>query len=102
VIVGGFLAWHWRWLPWLHVPSTVWGVALEFGGWTCPLTPLENHFRARAGLAGYSGGFLDHYLTPLLYPAGLTPPRQVVLAALALGVNAVAYAVLIRRLMKGV
>ena len=101
VLVGGFMAWHWRWVAWLHLPATVWGVALEFGGWICPLTPLENHFRARAGQAGYSGGFLDHYLTPLLYPAGLAPPRQAVLGALALGVNVVAYTVLVRRLMRG-
>ena len=101
VMIGGFLVWRWRWVAWLHVPAAAWGVAIELGGWVCPLTPLENYFRARAGVAGYSGGFLDYYLTPLLYPAGLTPPRQLVLGALALAVNLLAYGVLIRRLLKG-
>lgn len=101
VMVGGFLAWRWREVAWLHVPAAAWGVAIEFGGWVCPLTPIENYFRARAGIAGYSGGFLDHYLTPLLYPAGLTLPRQAVLGALAVAVNLLAYGVLIRRLLKG-
>ena len=101
VVSGGFLAWRWRWVAWLHLPATAWGVAVEFGSLVCPLTPLEKYFRTRAGLEGYSGGFLDHYLTPLLYPAGLTPPRQVVLGTLALTVNLLAYAVLIRRLLKG-
>ena len=102
VLVGGFLAWRWRWVAWLHVPAAAWGVAIEFGGWVCPLTPLENYCRARAGLEGYAGGFIDHYLTPILYPTGLTPPRQLALGTLALLVNLFAYAVLIRRLLKGV
>ena len=101
VMIGGFLAWRWREVAWLHIPAAAWGVAIEFGGWVCPLTPIENYFRARAGVAGYSGGFLDYYLTPLLYPAGLTFPRQAVLGALALAVNLLAYGVLIRRLLKG-
>src|SRR5438046_5709173 len=55
VVLGGFLAWRWRWVVWLHVPCALWGVAIEYAGWICPLTPLENALRARAGLEGYRG-----------------------------------------------
>jgi len=97
VVVGGFLAWRWRWVVWAHVPCALWGIAIEYGGWICPLTPLENYFRRRAGLAGYPGGFIEHYIIPVLYPAGLTPPKQILLGTLALIANLVAYGVLLRR-----
>jgi hypothetical protein len=97
VVAGGFLAWRWRAVVWAHVPCALWGVAIEYGGWICPLTPLENALRARVGVQGYPGGFVDHYLIPLLYPAGLTRPTQAVLGTLALAVNVVAYGVLVRR-----
>jgi hypothetical protein len=97
VVLGGFVAWRWPCVAWLHLPAAVWGVAIEFGRWVCPLTPLEDALRARAGLAGYSGGFVEHHVLPGLYPVGLTPPRQVTLGALALLVNLVAYGLLLRR-----
>ena len=100
VVFGGFLAWRWRWVAWAHVPAALWGVLIEYAGWICPLTPLENHFRTRAGLEGYRGGFVEHYVIPLLYPAGLTPPRQIVLGSFALAVNLVAYGVLVRRALR--
>src|SRR2546428_7729473 len=76
VVVGGFLVWRWRWVVWAHVPCALWGIAIEYGGRICPLTPLENAFRARAGLEGYRRGFVEHYGIPLLYPARLTRPAQ--------------------------
>jgi hypothetical protein len=88
------LVWRWRWMAWVHIPAAVWGVAIEYGGWICPLTPVEQAFRVRAGLAGYEGGFVEHYVVPLLYPPGLTPPEQAVLGSVALAVNLVAYGVL--------
>ena len=97
VVLGGFVAWRWRRVAWVHLPAAAWGVAIEFGGWMCPLTPLENALRARAGLAGYSGGFIEHHLIAWLYPAGLTPPTQVVLGTLALLVNIAAYSLLLHR-----
>jgi hypothetical protein len=96
VVLGGFVAWRWRRVAWVHVPAAVWGVAIEFGGWVCPLTPLENALRARAGLAGYSGGFVEHHVIGWLYPVGLTPPAQVVLGALALLINVAAYSLVLR------
>jgi hypothetical protein len=97
VMVGAFLALRWRWLVWFHLPAAIWGVLIEYAGWICPLTPLENALRALAGEAGYSGDFIQHYLLRALYPQGLTPKVQWVLGTLALGVNLVGYALLIRQ-----
>jgi hypothetical protein len=97
VVIGGFLAWRWRWVLALHLPALAWGLWVELTGSICPLTPLENALRERAGESGYAGGFLAHYLGVLLYPAGLTLPVQWVLAALLLLVNCVAYGHLLRR-----
>ena len=97
VVLGGFLAWRWRAVVWAHVPAALWGAAIEYAGWICPLTPLENALRARAGLAGYRGGFVEHYVIPLLYPAGLTRPAQAVLGSVVVVVNLIAYGVLVRR-----
>src|ERR1041385_7992818 len=101
VMLGGFLAWRWRAVLWAHVPAALWGAAIEYAGWICPLTPLENALRARAGLEGYRGGFVEHYVIPLLYPAGLTRPAQTVLGTGAGGVNLVASTILIRRPFRG-
>src|SRR2546421_11199209 len=76
VLLGGFLAWRWGALVWVHAPAALWGAAIEYGGWTCPLTPLEHALRARAGREGYRGGVVEHYVIPPLYPAGLTRPAQ--------------------------
>jgi hypothetical protein len=95
VLAGGFLALRWRRLVWVHVPAAAWGAAIEFGGWVCPLTPLETWLLRRGGEAGYAGGFLEQYLAPVVYPAGLTRPAQLWLGAAVIAVNAVAYALLV-------
>ena len=92
IVFGGFLTWRWGWVAWVHVPFAVWGMLLEYFGWICPLTPLENYFRQKAGLAGYSGGFIEHYILPLMYPADLTANTQLVLGTIVLVVNLIAYA----------
>lgn len=92
VVFGAFAALRWRRIPWLHVPAALWGVAIELGGWICPLTPLENRLRQLAGSAGYEGSFLERYLLPIIYPADLTREIQVTLGLLVLAINAVAYA----------
>jgi Protein of Unknown function (DUF2784) len=102
VILGGFLALRWRRVIWLHVPAAAWGVLIEFGGWICPLTPLENMLRHRAGEAGYSGGFVEHYVVRALYPSGLTRSVQWILGGLALAINVLAYSLVIRRRRRGV
>ena len=100
VVLGGLLVLKWPRLAWLHVPAAIWGVLIEYTGWICPLTPLENSFRARGGEAGYSGGFIEHYIQPLLYPAGLTRSTQVVLGSLVLVVNLTAYGIAVSRMKR--
>ena len=87
VVAGGLLVLRWPFLAWLHLPAAVWGAAIEFAGFVCPLTPLENAWRRAAGGTGYEGGFIEHYVTAALYPAGLTRTVQVVLGLLVLAVN---------------
>lgn len=91
VVLGGLLVWRWWRVVFLHLPASVWGVLLEFNGWQCPLTPLEQQLRVAAGEAGYSGGFIAHYLLPVIYPAGMTPALQVALGTGALLINLVIY-----------
>jgi len=91
VVLGGFLVLRWRRIAWLHVPAAIWGVLIEYAGWICPLTPLENALRERAGQAGYSGGFVEHYVLGALYPAGLTRQMQWVIGGLVLLINGLVY-----------
>ena len=98
VACGGLLVLRRPRLAWLHLPALAWGVAVEYAGWTCPLTPLEQWLRTRAGEGGYAGGFVEHYLLPLLYPVGLARPTQCLLGTLALVINAAIYAWVLWRL----
>ena len=91
VIVGGFFATRWGWLPWVHLPAVAWAVGLEFLGWICPLTPLENSLRQASGEAGYAGGFLEHYLVQVVYPEALTPEIQIYLGLGVFLINLSAY-----------
>ena len=91
VALGGFLVWRWRRLAWVHVPVALWGAAITVVGFTCPLTPLENQLQRLGGRAGYQGGFIEHYVTALVYPAGLTREVQIVLGAAVLALNLVVY-----------
>jgi hypothetical protein len=100
-VLGGLLVVRWPRAAWLHIPAAIWGVLIEYTGWICPLTPLENSFRMRGGEAGYSGGFIEHYIQPLLYPAGLTRSTQVVLGSLALVLNLIAYGIVVLRMRRG-
>ncbi|MBN7117786.1 DUF2784 domain-containing protein [Ectopseudomonas oleovorans] len=97
VMLGGLLLLRWPSLIWLHVPAVAWGVIVECLHLGCPLTPWENQLRRMAGQAGYDGGFIEHYLIPLIYPAGLTPKIQLYLGAIVVLVNLSVYAWLIWR-----
>jgi hypothetical protein len=97
VMVGGLLALRWPWVAILHVPAAVWGALIEFQGWICPLTPLEQSLREAAGQAGYQGGFIEHYMLPVLYPAGLTRGVQLTLGATVILVNLLVYGFLLAR-----
>ena len=84
-VAGGvFLAWRWPRIIWAHIPAVVYGALVEFAGFTCPLTLLENDLRRHAGEAGYRGGFIDHYLVAVIYPPGLTRGMQIGLGLLVL------------------
>jgi Protein of Unknown function (DUF2784) len=97
-VLGGLLA---LWRPWIalvHIPAALWGAYVEFAGQICPLTPLENRFRELGGEAGYTGGFIAHYITPLIYPEGLTREIQFWLGTFVVAINLLAYGLLARKL----
>ncbi|MCB0323396.1 MAG: DUF2784 domain-containing protein [Bdellovibrionales bacterium] len=89
--VGALLVWLWPRLAWLHLPAVLWGAALSLFGWQCPLTALEQDLRVLSGAAGYGTGFIDYYLLPIIYPAGLTPELQVFIGIALLAVNFISY-----------
>lgn len=96
VLGGGLLLLRWPRLVWLHLPALIWGVFVEVNGWVCPLTPLENYFRELAGGDMYRGDFIAQYLLPLIYPAGLTPAIQQMLAGVVIVINIIIYTVIVR------
>jgi hypothetical protein len=100
-LLGGSLALHWRWMPWAHLPAALWGVLVEFFGWFCPLTPLENSLRLASGTVGYSGGFIEHYIIPIIYPAELTREVQMLLGLVVLAVNLAIYLMVWHRFRVG-
>ena len=99
VVLGGLLVLKWPRSAWAHVPAAVWGTAIEFGGWICPLTPLENRLRELAGESPYRGDFIARYLMPVIYPEGLTREVQVTLGAAVLAFNAAIYFIVWRRVV---
>ena len=91
VIFGGLLVARCPWIAWIHLPSAVWGAWVEFAGWVCPLTPLENWLRQQGGGPGYTSSFIEHYLMPILYPSSLSRELQWSLGGLVILVNAAVY-----------
>lgn len=91
VVLGGLLVLRWRRVMWAHLPAAAWGVLIEFGGWICPLTPLENNLRALGREPGYAGGFVEHYIVAILYPSGLTRGMQLAIGVFVLAVNGFVY-----------
>ena len=101
VVFGGMLAWRDLRFAWLHLPAAAWGAFAELTGTICPLTPLENALRVRAGQSGYEGGFIDQYLMPIIYPAGLTPAHQRWIGGAVIVLNVVIYAIAFLRRRAG-
>ncbi len=97
VVFGAVLLWRFPRLAWLHLPAVTWAGLIEITGQVCPLTPLENHLRRLSGEAGYRGGFVEHYLLPVIYPQGLTREMQIGLGVAVFIINVVAYALWHRR-----
>ena len=96
-VAGAFAALRWRYLVWVHLPCALWAMLIQLGGWICPLTPLEVSLRRCAGQAGYAGGFIQHYLLPIIYPHDLTREIQIALGIGVLVINLVAYALVVRQ-----
>ncbi|MBT2325668.1 DUF2784 domain-containing protein [Variovorax paradoxus] len=96
-VAGGALVWHWPRLAWLHLPAVLWAAWIAWTGGECPLTPLENELRFAAGQAGYSGGFIDHYLLGAIYPEGLTRVAQIASGSFVAVLNLAVYVLLLRR-----
>ena len=96
-VLGGWLVCRRAAVAWLHVPALLWGLWIELSHRICPLTPLENRLRDLAGDRGYSGGFIEHYLVPLIYPPGLRAGDQLFLAALLAAINLAAYGFAVRQ-----
>ena len=97
VVLGGLLVLRWRRVAWLHLPAAVWGAWIEFAGWLCPLTPLENWLRERGGRPAYTSSFVERYIIPTLYPDSLSREVQWVLGGLVLLVNGLVYLMVLRR-----
>ena len=91
VILGGILIIWWPKVIWLHIPAAVWGALIEIAGWICPLTHLENWLRVKGGQTGYAGGFIEKYILPVIYPAGLTRKIQITLGILVIFINLFIY-----------
>jgi len=97
VVLGGLLLLRWPALAWIHLPAVAWAAIVELAGWVCPLTPLEVTLRQAAGVSGYSGDFLEHYIVALLYPEGITRTLQFSLGAFVILINVFLYSVVLRR-----
>lgn len=97
VVFGGFLTWRWPRVALVQVPVAFYGVIIEIIGFRCPLTPLEKSLRRKAGSAGYDGGFVEHYIVDVLYPAEFTTGIKVLLACVVVLTNVVAYSGFRRR-----
>lgn len=101
VLLGALLLLKWPKLIGLHLPALCWGILVEFSGWICPLTPLENYLRDKAGLQMYHGDFVMHYLMPVLYPADLTRTTQILFGLFVIGINLAIYSHVLRRWRSG-
>ncbi len=100
VPLGGLLVLRRRWWALIHVPVFVWGALISFGGWICPLTPLENWLRERGGELGYHGGVIEHYLLPVIYPGAMTRGLQISMGITVLLLNLVVYGIVVRRMIR--
>ncbi len=100
VVFGSLSVFYKRWLLWLHMPTVIYGVLLEFSGWICPLTPLENYLRKLAGQSGYPHSFVQQYLLKMIYPEGLTRQDQIIIGCVILILNLFVYLLIFRRLRK--
>lgn len=93
VFGGGFVFVDPAW-AWVHIPVVLWSSVVNLMSWTCPLTPIENTFRTRAGQLGYAGGFVQHYIGPVVYPRGMPRQLELVAGVSIVAGNALVYAIM--------
>jgi hypothetical protein len=98
VVLGSLLTVWRRRVLFIHLPAAAWGAFVELTGRVCPLTSLENTLLIKAGTAGYSESFVEHYLLRIIYPEGLTREIQYILSGLVMVVNVSLYLWLFHRL----
>jgi hypothetical protein len=100
VVIGALLVLKWQRIAFIHLAAACWGALIMFQGWICPLTPLENKLRRAAGQSGYDGGFIEHYLLPIIYPTGLTREIQIWLGVGVVLINLVIYSIVLYRVFR--
>ncbi|MBC8439057.1 MAG: DUF2784 domain-containing protein [Deltaproteobacteria bacterium] len=100
VVFGSLFVFYKKWFSFLHIPAVIWGILIEFTGWICPLTPLENHFRIIAGQSGYKHSFVQQYLLKIIYPDRLTRQDQIMIGCVILILNLFVYLLIFKRLRK--
>ena len=98
VPLGGLLALRRRWWALIHLPAFIYGTSISFFGWVCPLTPLENWLRKQGGLAGYRGGFIEHYLLPIIYPEKLERREAAIMGIVILVINLTVYSLVLKKI----
>ena len=99
-VAGGLIVYYRPKLAWIHLPCVFWGELVEFAGWICPLTPLENYLRHKSLASVYNDGFIMHYMLSILYPQMLTRQIQILLGFLVLGINLLLYGYIVKRFLK--
>ena len=95
-VFGGLLVLRWCWIMWLHIPALIWGIVVQSWRLICPLTLLENWFRDLGNETGYSGGFIEHYVSMLLY-FDINSWFYWLLALISIGVNLFVYSNMLHR-----
>lgn len=93
VLFGSLSVLKWRKAIWIHIPCALWGALIEFFGWICPLTHLENYFRVIGDGDSYESSFIQHYLLPIIYPPGLTTDIQILLGVIVIAINLIIYSI---------
>ena len=96
VIFGGLIVLKWHKVMWVHIPCAIWGALIEFFGWICPLTYLENYLLKIGNGNYYEGGFIQHYLVPIIYPSELTTGIQILLGVIVIVMNLIIYCIVWR------
>lgn len=100
VLFGALLVFKYPRMVWIHLPVAIYGTLITFYRWLCPLTPLENHLRSLAGEQGYEGGFIAHYILPVIYPSGVTEGLTITMGLFVIVWNGIFYGLIIYRKIK--